>query len=75
LIIFLKKFEPIIYPKPKPNQIALTITRGAGFVSFQGHGNPLRWDTMWEDGSYNNHDWAGGLMLYDFWKLQSYQNV
>ncbi|RLF34816.1 MAG: hypothetical protein DRN08_04050, partial [Thermoplasmata archaeon] len=55
-------------PRPIPKDIVKAFREGAGFVNFEGHGNPLRWDTIWADGSYP-HDWAGGLMLYDFWKL------
>ena len=55
-------------PRPIPNDITSTISDGAGFVSFQGHGSPCRWDTIWEDGEYP-YGWAGGLMLYNFWKL------
>jgi len=63
-----------LFPKPKPNQIALTISRGAGFVSFQGHGNPLRWDTIWEDGEYP-YDWAGGLIITDFIKFLNFRKL
>jgi hypothetical protein len=55
---------------PTPLDIILTITKGAGFVDFEGHGNPLAWNTIWFDGTYPN-DWTGGLNVYYFQFLQN----
>jgi len=55
-------------PRPTTKEIIKEIISGAGFVSFQGHGNPLRWDTIWADGSYP-YDWAGGLLVFDIPKM------
>jgi len=61
-------------PRPIPQDIERAIRRGAGFVDFQGHGNPIKWDTIWADGSYPK-DWAGGLLLFDFWKLFNFRKL
>jgi hypothetical protein len=62
------------YSSYKYNHIGLTpthanttssITNGAGFVDFEGHGNPLAWNTIWFDGTYPN-DWCGGLNVGQF---------
>jgi hypothetical protein len=55
---------------PTPLDIILTFTKGAGFVDFEGHGNPLAWNTIWFDGTYPN-DWAGGINVYDFQFIQN----
>jgi hypothetical protein len=56
-------------PVPDPKGIAKTFSKGAGFVDFEGHGFPLGWNTIWFDGEYDNHDWAGGISIYYFWQL------
>jgi len=45
---------------PTPQNIVKTLNKGASFVDFEGHGNPLSWNTIWFDGTYPN-DWTGGL--------------
>jgi hypothetical protein len=50
---------------PTPLDIILAMTVGAGFVDFEGHGNPLSWNTIWFDGTYPN-DWTGGLNTFEF---------
>jgi len=55
---------------PVTKDIQKAISQGAGYVDFQGHGNPLIWDTIWFDGTYPN-DWCGGITLYDFLKLSN----
>jgi len=62
-------------PRPIPEDIVEAFTNGAGFINFQGHGNPLRWDTIWADGSYSNHDWAGGTILSDFYKFKNLKKL
>jgi hypothetical protein len=56
---------------PDAKGITSAITQGAGFVDFEGHGSPLTWDTIWFDGSYENHDWVGGLGLPDVLKIRN----
>jgi hypothetical protein len=53
---------------PTPKDITKAISQGAGYVDFEGHGNPLVWDTIWFDGEYPE-DWCGGVSLYHFLKL------
>lgn len=53
---------------PTPKDITKAISQGAGYVDFEGHGNPLVWDTIWFDGTYPE-DWCGGVSLYHFLKL------
>jgi hypothetical protein len=55
---------------PGSKDIIKAITQGAGFVDFEGHGNPLVWDTIWFDGSYPN-DWCGGINLLNFVKFHN----
>jgi len=50
--------------------IITAISQGAGYVLFQGHGNPLSWNTIWHDGVYPV-DWAEGISIYDFGKLSN----
>lgn len=45
---------------PIPEDIVSAISEGAGYVIFEGHGNPMVWDTIWADGEYP-YNWAGGL--------------
>ncbi len=53
-------------PLPVPKDITREISKGAGFVLFEGHGHPIRWDThpVGDTGT-----WIGGLHLRDMWKL------
>ncbi len=55
---------------PVAKDIQKAISQGAGYVDFEGHGNPLVWDTIWFDGSYPN-DWCGGIHLYNFLKISN----
>jgi hypothetical protein len=50
---------------PIPEDITKSMSAGAGFVDFTGHGNPLSWNTIWFDGVYPE-DWTGGLNVGDF---------
>jgi hypothetical protein len=61
-------------PRPIPTDIIRQIRKGAGYVDFEGHGNPLRWDTIWADGAYPTN-WAGGLRLKDFIKLTNFNKL
>ena len=59
---------------PVAKDIQKAISQGAGYVDFEGHGNPLVWDTIWFDGSYPN-DWCGGITLYNFLKLSNREKL
>ncbi len=48
---------------PVPKDILKSINEGAGFVDFEGHGNPYSWNTIWFDGTYPE-DWTGGFNVY-----------
>jgi hypothetical protein len=48
---------------PVPKDIIKSFNKGASFVDFEGHGNPLAWNTIWFDGVYPK-DWAGGINVY-----------
>jgi hypothetical protein len=50
---------------PVPKDIIKTINKGAGFVDFEGHGNPYAWNTIWFDGVYPEN-WTGGVNLFLF---------
>jgi hypothetical protein len=56
---------------PDKSGIEKAITQGAGFVDFEGHGFPLGWNTIWFDGSYDNGDWVGGILLYNFLQINN----
>jgi hypothetical protein len=56
---------------PDKKGISAAITQGAGFVDFQGHGSPIAWNTIWFDGEYDNHDWVGGILVSDFWRISN----
>jgi hypothetical protein len=56
---------------PNDKDISTAFNQGAGFVLFQGHGSPMKWDTIWFDGEYDNHDWVGGIILYQFIEISS----
>jgi len=48
---------------PQSKNITKLISNGAGFVLFEGHGNPLVWNTHWFD---SNNSWCGGLLVSKF---------
>jgi hypothetical protein len=60
-------------PRPIPKDIIREFSRGAGFVLFQGHGNPFIWDTHWADAPAINEPstWAGGISTFNFWRLNN----
>jgi hypothetical protein len=53
---------------PVSKDIIKAISGGAGYVDFEGHGNPLVWDTIWYNGTYPK-DWCGGINLINFMKF------
>ena len=55
---------------PNDEGISAAFNQGAGFVDMEGHGSPMKWDTIWFDGTYPV-DWVGGLMLYNFNKISN----
>jgi len=53
---------------PTPKNITNEISKGAGFVLFDGHGHPGSWNTHW----IGDHSWEntpGGITIYNFPKL------
>ncbi|HWR27424.1 MAG TPA: C25 family cysteine peptidase [Candidatus Thermoplasmatota archaeon] len=50
---------------PISEDILKSINEGAGFVDFEGHGNPFSWNTIWFDGEYPE-DWTGGFSIYSY---------
>jgi hypothetical protein len=50
---------------PDRKGIESAITQGAGFVDFEGHGNPYSWNCIWFDGEYPK-DWVGGMNIFYF---------
>ena len=56
---------------PNAKDISSAVSDGAGYVIFEGHGNPWRWDTIAANGTYANHDWIGGISSYEFFKLRN----
>jgi hypothetical protein len=62
-------------PRPIPRDIVQELSKGAGFVIFQGHGNPMSWNTIWADGDYYDHDWAGGVSVYNYPRLSNAEKL
>jgi len=58
-------------PVPDTEDIVEEISKGAGFIDFEGHGNPVSWSTIKADGDYANHDWHGGITITDFLDLKN----
>ena len=58
---------------PDKKGISGGFNQGAGFVDFEGHGSPARWDTIWFDGEYTEHDWVGGIGIENFWMISNGQ--
>jgi len=58
-------------PIPIPTDIVNAITGGAGYVNFEGHGNPLVWNCIWADGEYEGGDWVGGISVVEFKELRN----
>jgi hypothetical protein len=48
---------------PIPKDILKSLNEGAGFVDFEGHGNPYSWNTIWFDGDYPVN-WTGGFNIF-----------
>jgi hypothetical protein len=59
---------------PVTKDLQKSISQGAGYVDFQGHGSPLAWDTIWFDGSYPS-DWCGGITVYNFLKVSNNEKL
>jgi len=55
---------------PTTENIVSSISKGCGFILFDGHGNPLSWNTHWP-GVFNWQDTPGGINCYDFLKLKN----
>jgi len=55
---------------PIEEDIITSISDGAGYVIFQGHGSPISWNTIWHDGEYPD-DWTGGIQVNDFLKFSN----
>jgi hypothetical protein len=50
---------------PTPMPILKSINEGAGFVDFEGHGNPYVWNTNWHDSPTTNNR-TGGFHIFLF---------
>ncbi len=50
---------------PIAKDILKSMNEGAGFVDFEGHGNPYSWNTIWHDGEYPE-DWTGGFNIFAY---------
>jgi len=54
---------------PEPEDIVSTISNGAGFVHFAGHGSPELWNTHWVGGPFVKSERAKGLSWYHMPKM------
>jgi hypothetical protein len=55
---------------PSPEAIVREISKGAGYVLFDGHGHPGSWNTHWP-GEYTWSDTPGGINCYEFPKFSN----
>jgi len=53
---------------PETEDIIAAFSEGAGYVNFEGHGNPISWATHWAD---DEPGWTSGLSTTDFRKLSN----
>ncbi|HIH29107.1 MAG TPA: hypothetical protein HA260_04825 [Thermoplasmata archaeon] len=51
---------------PNKKDISKAFSAGAGFINFEGHGSPSRWDTNWFD-----IDERTGITIVNFWRIQN----
>lgn len=58
-------------PIPDTEDIVSEFSKGAGFIDFEGHGNPTSWSVIRADGEYENHDWHAGIDIADFLDLSN----
>ena len=47
---------------PVSKDILKSFNEGAGFVDFEGHGNPYSWNTFW----YDEGNWTGGFNIFNY---------
>jgi len=59
---------------PTPKNITNEISKGAGFILFDGHGNPGSWNTHWV-GEHSWKDTPGGIAIYEFPKLSNKEKL
>lgn len=51
---------------PTPANIERELSKGAGWLFFDGHGNPLSWNTHWHDSfNWTRGNTPGGLNIYE----------
>jgi hypothetical protein len=57
---------------PTPKNIQRAVTEGCGFLFFDGHGNPLSWNTHWvREFTWGKGKTPGGLNDYGMMKLKN----
>jgi hypothetical protein len=61
--------------RPIEEDMITAVSEGSGYILFQGHGNPMGWDTIWADGEYQDNDWCGGISTYDFFKFKNKEKL
>ncbi len=54
---------------PQPDPIVESISEGAGYVLFEGHGSPTAWNTNWREGG--EHNWVGGMNIVNELSLKN----
>ncbi len=55
-----------------PDDVIPEISKGAGYVLFQGHGNPAAWNTHPPD---TTEEWVGYIMIDDFLKFSNKEKL
>jgi hypothetical protein len=59
-------------PIPIPRYIIRAFNQGAGYILFEGHGHPLRWDTHPVEGTST---WMGGLQIMNMWRFLNFKKL
>ncbi|RLF59842.1 MAG: hypothetical protein DRN27_01365 [Thermoplasmata archaeon] len=60
-------------PVPITEDIVKAISDGAGYVVFEGHGSPMKWNTNWAEGG--DHNWIGGITLHNFLNIKNEEKL
>jgi len=60
-------------PIPNTKDIVSVFSEGAGFVLFQGHGNPFFWDT--HVAVEDDAAWVGGIKSFSFWRFTNQKKL
>jgi len=61
-------------PVPVVRDITREISKGAGFVHFEGHSSAIAWGVYWPEGKFVIKGNIG-LEVYDFWRISNFNKL